>query len=153
MSGYYKNEPANVEVKRPGGFITTGDIGSMDQDGNLTLVGRTKDIIIHSGFNVYPVEIEAVLSQGLTAGIDDAGEIARATDRALQHLNDFLGHRPVAVLETGQQMQPYPHERFRPVPLFIKSAGVAAGQYHDLVESALEILGEMPVEILDGKKP
>ena len=63
MLGYYKNELANSEIRRPSGFISTGDIGSMDQDGNLSLVGRTKDVIIRSGFNVYPIEVEAVLSQ------------------------------------------------------------------------------------------
>jgi acyl-CoA synthetase (AMP-forming)/AMP-acid ligase II len=63
MLGYYKNDAANEDVRRPDGFMTTGDIGSMDQDGNLSLVGRTKDIIIRSGFNVYPIEVEAVLSQ------------------------------------------------------------------------------------------
>ncbi|QDW39899.1 acyl--CoA ligase [Bradyrhizobium sp. KBS0727] len=63
MLGYYKTQLADNEIRRPGGFITTGDIGSMDQDGNLSLVGRTKDVIIRSGFNVYPIEVEAVLSQ------------------------------------------------------------------------------------------
>jgi acyl-CoA synthetase (AMP-forming)/AMP-acid ligase II len=63
MLGYYKNDVANEDIRRPDGFITTGDIGSMDQNGNLSLVGRTKDVIIRSGFNVYPIEVEAVLSQ------------------------------------------------------------------------------------------
>ena len=89
--------------------------------------------------------IEAVLSQG--PPWDDA---AKVVSRALQALNDFLGHRPVAVLETGQQMQPYPHERFRPLPLYIKGAGAASGPYHDLVIGALEILGEMPADILSS---
>lgn len=89
--------------------------------------------------------VEAVLLQG--APWSEAERIAAG---ALKHLNDFLGHRPVAVLETGQQMQPYPHERFRPVPLFIKGAGAASGRYHDLVENALEILREMPADILSS---
>src|SRR5258708_22148437 len=87
--------------------------------------------------------VEAVLSQG--PPWDDA---ARVVDRALAALNSFLGHRPVAVLETGQQMQPYPHERFRPTPLFIKGAGAATGRYHDLIVGALKILEEMPPDIL-----
>lgn len=87
--------------------------------------------------------VEAVLSQG-----PPWSEADRICDRALHQLNDFLGHRPVAVLETGQQMQPYPHERFRPIPLYIKGAGAATGRYRDLVVGALEILGEMPPEIL-----
>ncbi len=86
---------------------------------------------------------EAVLSQG-----PPWMEIERITAGALKQLNDFLGHRPVAVLETGQQMQPYAHERFRPIPLFIKGAGPASGRYHDLVAGALEILGKMPGDIL-----
>jgi hypothetical protein len=86
---------------------------------------------------------EAVLSQG-----PPWTEIERLTSGALKHLNDFLGHRPVAVLETGQQMQPYSHERFRPIPLFIKGAGPAHGRYHALVAGALDILGKMPGDIL-----
>jgi hypothetical protein len=89
--------------------------------------------------------VEAVLSQGAPWS-----DIERITSGALKHLNDFLGHRPVAVLETGQQMQPYPHERFRPVPLYLKGAGAAAGRYHDLIVNALEILGEMPADILSS---
>ncbi|MGL5166207.1 MAG: class I adenylate-forming enzyme family protein [Afipia sp.] len=78
MLGYYKNELANDEVRRPGGFMTTGDIGSIDQDGNLSLVGRTKDVIIRSGFNVYPVEVEAVLSQ--VPGVALVAVVGRAVD-------------------------------------------------------------------------
>lgn len=78
MLGYYKNDLANDEVRRPGEFMTTGDIGSMDQDGNLSLVGRTKDIIIRSGFNVYPIEIEAVLSQ--VPGVAMVAVVGRAVD-------------------------------------------------------------------------
>ena len=89
--------------------------------------------------------VEAVLMQGAPWG-----EVDRITSGALKHLNDFLGHRPVAVLETGQQMQPYPHERFRPVPLFIKGAGAAAGRYRELVAGALEILAQMPPDILSS---
>jgi hypothetical protein len=87
--------------------------------------------------------VEAVLAQGPPWSSSE-----RIVPGSLRQLNDFLGHRPVAVLESGQQMQPYPNERFRPVPLFIKGAGVAAGAYHDLVAGALAILGEMPGEIL-----
>ncbi|MBI3862403.1 MAG: hypothetical protein HY290_10960 [Planctomycetia bacterium] len=87
--------------------------------------------------------VEAVLLQG-----SPWSESARIVSGAMRHLNDFLGHRPVAVLETGQQMQPYPHERYRPVPLYIKGAGAASGRYYDLVVNALEILDAMPTEIL-----
>lgn len=78
MLGYYKNDAANEDVKRPDGFMTTGDIGSMDQDGNLSLVGRTKEVIIRSGFNVYPIEVEAVLSQ--VPGVALVAVVGRAVD-------------------------------------------------------------------------
>jgi acyl-CoA synthetase (AMP-forming)/AMP-acid ligase II len=50
----------------------------MDRDGNLSLVGRTKDVIIHSGFNVYPIEVEAVLSQ--VPGVALAAVVGRMVD-------------------------------------------------------------------------
>jgi acyl-CoA synthetase (AMP-forming)/AMP-acid ligase II len=78
MLGYYRNEPANEEVRRPDNFITTGDLGSIDRDGNLSLVGRTKDVIIHSGFNVFPIEVEAVLSQ--VPGVALVAVVGRTTD-------------------------------------------------------------------------
>jgi hypothetical protein len=86
---------------------------------------------------------EAVLSQG-----GPWSEVDRIVAGALQHLNDFLGHRPVAVLENGRQTQPYSHERFRPIPLYLRNAGVAAGKYHDVIQEALAILAKMPADIL-----
>jgi len=78
---------------------------------------------------------EAVLRQG---GPWDQAD--RIVGGALTRLNDYIGHRPVAVLRTEQKIQPYAHEWVRPIPLFIRGAGVAAGRYHDLVQKALEIL-------------
>jgi len=78
---------------------------------------------------------EAVLAQGVPAD-DQHGAVAAV----LHRLNDFIGHRPIAVLETRPQGEPYDHERHRPVPLTIRGAGTACGRYHDLVETALEIL-------------
>ncbi|MFM8580746.1 MAG: hypothetical protein ACKOFW_04495, partial [Planctomycetaceae bacterium] len=82
---------------------------------------------------------EATLSQG---GPWDAGE--RIVEGALAQLNDYIGHRPVAVLENRRRMQPYAHERFRPVPLFLKQVGVACSPYADLVGRTLEIIQTLP---------
>ena len=79
---------------------------------------------------------EDVLQQG---GPWDESD--RIVTGAISQLNDYLGHRPVAVLRTRQKIQPYAHEWVRPIPLFICGAGVAVGRYHDLVSRALEILG------------
>lgn len=88
---------------------------------------------------------EATLSQG-----GPWGDVDRIVAGALQRLNDFLGHRPIAVLENGRQTQPYSHERSRPVPLYVRNAGVAAGAYHDLIVEALAILDRMPTDILSS---
>jgi hypothetical protein len=61
-------------------------------------------------------------------------------DRVIAKLNDFVGHRPIAILETRPQGEPYEHERHRPLPLYLRGAGVAFGPYHDVIEKALEIL-------------
>ncbi|MFL6673103.1 MAG: class I adenylate-forming enzyme family protein [Massilia sp.] len=62
MKGYYR-EPALTEAAmRPGGWLNTGDVARMDPDGALFIVGRTRELIIRSGFNVYPLEVETVLN-------------------------------------------------------------------------------------------
>ncbi len=97
---------------------------------------------------------EAVLAQGAPAEDEH-----RAVADVLHRLNDFVGHRPIAVLETRPQGEPYDHERHRPVPLYIRGPGMAWGRYHDLVCAALEILkgtdpsllndAEFDLELLD----
>jgi hypothetical protein len=67
-------------------------------------------------------------------------ETERIVRGALKTLNDYVGYRPVAVLETRQRGEPYDHERVRPIPLFLRGAGVAWGRYQTLVTKALEIL-------------
>jgi hypothetical protein len=84
---------------------------------------------------------EALLSQG--GPWDETERIAAG---ALDELNDYLGYRPVAALET-QQIEPYAHERVRPIPLYICGVGVARGPYQDLIARALEILGATDPEI------
>ena len=60
MEGYWQNPAANAETLR-GGWLHTGDLGSIDEDGFLTLRDRSKDMIISGGSNIYPREIEEVL--------------------------------------------------------------------------------------------
>ncbi len=86
---------------------------------------------------------EAVLQQG--APWDDPEGIIQGS---LHRLNDFVGFRPVAVLENGRKMDLYPHERVRPWPLYLRNAGVAHGPYNTLIKRALELLNEVPEEML-----
>jgi len=70
-------------VMRPGGWYASGDQGRLEADGALFVVGRLKEMIIRSGFNVYPAEVEAALMAfpaielaavlGQALGADDAG--------------------------------------------------------------------------------
>ena len=60
MAGYWRDEAASRDTLR-GGWLHTGDIGSFDADGFLTLKDRSKDLIISGGTNIYPREIEEVL--------------------------------------------------------------------------------------------
>jgi long-chain acyl-CoA synthetase len=60
MEGYWENPEATAETLR-GGWLHTGDLGSFDEDGLLTLRDRSKDMIISGGSNIYPREIEEVL--------------------------------------------------------------------------------------------
>ena len=61
MKGYYRDAGLTARVIVDG-WLNTGDIARIDPDGALFIVGRTKELIIRSGFNVYPVEVEAVLN-------------------------------------------------------------------------------------------
>ena len=62
MLGYYRNPTETAATLRPGGWIATGDLGKRLPDGALAIAGRQKDMIIRSGFNVYPAEVEAALN-------------------------------------------------------------------------------------------
>jgi acyl-CoA synthetase (AMP-forming)/AMP-acid ligase II len=60
MAGYWDNPEATANTLR-GGWLHTGDIGRMDEQGFLTILDRSKDLIISGGSNIYPREIEEVL--------------------------------------------------------------------------------------------
>lgn len=61
FAGYWNDPDATERVLLPDGWLRTGDVGVVDDDGNLYLVDRAKDLIIVSGFNVFPAEVEEVL--------------------------------------------------------------------------------------------
>jgi malonyl-CoA/methylmalonyl-CoA synthetase len=85
FSGYWRNPAATAEAFEDGWF-RTGDIGELDADGYLRIAGRTKELIITGGLNVYPREVEDVLlthpavAEVAVAGVpdDDWGEVVSA---------------------------------------------------------------------------
>ena len=74
MQGYWNNPEANAKALRDG-WLWTGDLGSLDADGLLTLKDRSKDMIISGGSNIYPREIEDVLLSH--AGVLEAAVVSR----------------------------------------------------------------------------
>jgi long-chain acyl-CoA synthetase len=63
MRGYHNRPEATADVLSDDGWLRTGDIGALDDDGYLTIVDRKKDMLIYKGYNVYPRELEEVLFQ------------------------------------------------------------------------------------------
>jgi long-chain acyl-CoA synthetase len=63
MEGYWKDAEETAKVMLPGGWLKTGDIGRMDERGYVYIEDRKKDMILVSGFNVYPNEIEGVVAE------------------------------------------------------------------------------------------
>ena len=61
MRGYRGDDDATRAVLAPDGWLLTGDVGYLDQDGYLFVVDRRKALVIRSGYNVYPREVEEVL--------------------------------------------------------------------------------------------
>jgi hypothetical protein len=86
---------------------------------------------------------EALLAQG-----SPWEETDRIVAGALDAMNNYIGYRPVAVVESERQMEPYAHEWLAPIPLYIQDVGVAAGPYERLIEHALGILTTTSAEIL-----
>jgi long-chain acyl-CoA synthetase len=86
MAGYWQRPDETAKVMTADGYLRTGDIGTMDERGYFRVVDRKKDMILVSGFNVYPAEIEEVITQmpGVlecaAVGMPDAkaGEVVKA---------------------------------------------------------------------------
>lgn len=86
MLGYYGNEQATHDTIDADGWLHSGDLGKMDEDGYIYIVDRKKDMILTAGYNIYPAEIERVIAGhpavamvGVGAKADpNKGEIAKA---------------------------------------------------------------------------
>lgn len=62
MRGYWRQEAESAKILSDDGWLATGDVGMMGRDGEVRIVDRLKDMILVSGFNVYPAEVEAVIA-------------------------------------------------------------------------------------------
>ncbi|OIQ48032.1 MAG: long-chain fatty acid--CoA ligase [Gammaproteobacteria bacterium MedPE] len=89
MKGYWQNEQATKDTfTNDGEWLKTGDVAIIDEDGFVSIVDRIKDMIIVSGFNVYPNEIEDVLSQH--PDVENCAAIGVADDRSGETVKVFI---------------------------------------------------------------
>jgi long-chain acyl-CoA synthetase len=99
MDGYWQNPEANAETLR-GGWLHTGDLGSMDEDGLVTLRDRSKDMIISGGCNLYPREIEEVLLRH--PDLVEASVVGRPHPDWGEEVVAFLVPRPGATVAAAE---------------------------------------------------
>ena len=97
MAGYWQRPDETARVMTADGFLRTGDIGTMDERGFCRVVDRKKDMILVSGFNVFPNEIEDVVAQ--MPGVLEAAAIGVPDPRAGEAVKLVVVRKDPAVRE------------------------------------------------------
>ena len=88
MAGYWQRDDETAKVMTADGYFKSGDIGTIDERGYIRIVDRKKDMILVSGFNVYPNEIEQVVS--LHPGVLECAAVGVTDDRAGEAVKLFV---------------------------------------------------------------
>ena len=96
--GYFEDEKATAEAIDHDGWLHTGDVGILDEDGGLAITDRIKDMFIVGGFNAYPAEIEAALME--YPGVGQAAVVGVQDDRLGEVGVAFVVQRPGEVVDT-----------------------------------------------------
>jgi long-chain acyl-CoA synthetase len=96
MKGYWRKPEANTAAFTADGYFRTGDIGVFDERGFLKIVDRKKDMIIVSGFNVYPNEVEAVAAA--CAGVAECACVGKPDEKTGEAVRLFIAATPGAAL-------------------------------------------------------
>ena len=97
MQGYWNRPDETAKVMLPGGWLRTGDIGRMDDKGFVFIEDRKKDMILVSGFNVYPNEVEAVAVTH--PGILEAAAVAQPDEHSGEVVALFVVRKDPALTE------------------------------------------------------
>jgi long-chain acyl-CoA synthetase len=97
MAGYWQRPDETAKVMTPDGYFKSGDIGIMDERGHTRIVDRKKDMIIVSGFNVFPNEIEGVLA--MHPGVLECAVIGVPDERAGEAVKAFVVRKDPALTE------------------------------------------------------
>ena len=149
MKGYWKKPDATAEIMTPDGFMRTGDVGYMDEDGYIYIVDRTKDMLLCGGFNVYPRVLEEAVykhpsvEQVTVIGIKDeyrgqspkafvklkAGAASFTLKELQEFLKDRLGkHEMVQALEIRDSLPLTPAGKISKKELYDEEERRAAAQ-------------------------
>jgi long-chain acyl-CoA synthetase len=97
MAGYWRRPDETAKVMTPDGYFKSGDIGTMDERGHTRIVDRKKDMIIVSGFNVYPNEIESVVTQH--PGVLECAAIGVPDERSGEAVKLFVVRKDPSLTE------------------------------------------------------
>ncbi|EER59343.1 AMP-dependent synthetase and ligase [Acidovorax delafieldii 2AN] len=97
MAGYYNQPEENAKAFTPDGFMRTGDIGIMDAQGYTRIIDRKKDMILVSGFNVFPNELEQVIS--LCPGVVECAAIGIPDEKQGEAIKIFVIKNDPALTE------------------------------------------------------
>jgi len=111
MPGYFRDPEATAAVMREGGWYASGDLGEMHADGALFVMGRLKEMIIRSGFNVYPAEVETALNTH--PSVQRSAVVGRTVDDGNEEIVAFVELRPGAALD-ADAMQAHLRELLAP---------------------------------------
>jgi long-chain acyl-CoA synthetase len=107
MQGYWRSPDVTAEALRDG-WLHTGDLGYVDEEGYLFIVDRKKDLIIRGGFNVYPRDVEDALLEH--PAIEAAGVVGRPDPESGEEVVAFVSLRPAAEL-TPEELVAWARER------------------------------------------
>jgi long-chain acyl-CoA synthetase len=107
MAGYWKSPDTTAEAMRDG-WLRTGDLGYLDEDGYLFIVDRKKDLIIRGGFNVYPRDVEDALLEH--PALEAAGVVGRPDEVHGEEVVAFVSLRPGGEL-SGEELIAWAKER------------------------------------------
>jgi len=97
MRGYWNRADETAKVMLPGGWLRTGDVGRIDARGFVYIEDRKKDMILVSGFNVYPNEVEAAAVT--QPGVLEAAAVARPDERSGEVVALFVVRKDPALTE------------------------------------------------------
>lgn len=130
MDRYWNDPAATAAATWPDGAVRTGDLGRLDPAGRLVLAGRTKEMYVRGGYNVFPIEVEAALAA--LDGVADAAVVARP--------DEVMGEVGVAyvVAAPGRRLDP---DRLR--------ALVAERLAHHKIPAELVVVDELPLTVGD----